>query len=242
MLTSKYRSINSILSNLLSNPLMEGITPADVARYTTEIISIMGIPMSYEDKTELIKIEDYRGELPCDILYIKQTRQRGKQFSNPMRYATDSFSSAYHEKNSPDIVNIDYIPRDHTYSLNNGMIYTGFKKGYVEMAYKAIKTDEEGFPMIPDNEKYARAVETYIKLKWYEIQWELGKIADKVLQRADQEYCWAVGAAQSYGQLQTIDQAVGFNNMITQMISNSLAGQKYFADLGEKEYFRKGSI
>lgn len=43
------------------------------------------------------------------------------------------------------------------------MIYVSFPKGAVEIAYKAVKTDEDGYPMIVDNEVYIAALEAYIK-------------------------------------------------------------------------------
>lgn len=242
MVTTNYISINSIFSALLANPLMEGITPSDIARYTFEIISLMGVPMLYDNKVETIEIKNYRGDLPCDILYIQQTRKLTQGGFMSMRYSADTFTSAYHEIGSPD-VKYDYdVARDFYYSLNHGKIYTSFEEGTIEMSYKSIATDEEGFPLIPDHVKFKRTVEAYIKLKWYEIQWELGKISDKVLQRADQEYCWNIGAAQNYGKLQTIDQAETFRGAFTRLLTNATAASKSFTDFGKQEYIRTGTI
>lgn len=244
MLTTNYRSLDTIFSKLLANPNMNGITPSDVASYTLECISFIGVPMAYENKVTVPPIEicDHRGDLPCDIVYIQQTRKRSGNLLAPMRYSTDTFTSGYHESGSPDVVSTANLPKDYYYSLNGGKIYTGFEEGQLEMSYKAVKTDEDGFPMIPDNEKYSRAVEAYIKLKWYEIQWELGNLPDKVLARADREYCFAVGSAQNYGHLQSLDQAESFTNMITNLVGNSLASKNYFQDLGRQHYFKTGSI
>lgn len=239
MVTSNYISINSIFSALLVNPLMEGITPSDIARYTFDIIALMGVPLIYDNKVVIITIEDYRGNLPCDLLYIQQTRN---QDGLPMRYSADTFTSAYHDIGSPDVVNDYDVVKDLYYSLNHGKIYTSFESGVIEMSFKAIAVDEDGLPLIPDHIKFKRTVEAYIKLKWYEIQWELGKISDKVLQRADQEYCWNVGAAQNYGKLQTIDQAETFRGAFTRLITNNTAASKSFTNFGQQEYIKTGSI
>lgn len=244
-LTTRYVSMKSMLNRLLSNPLMNGITEADVARYIGECISLIGAPMSYEDKVEELTVENYRAELPCDLLYIQQTRKVSRNAHKtelfPMRYASDTFHSSYHEVGSPDFVS-KATNYDWTYSLNNGVIYTNFKDGIIQQSYKALKTDEEGLPMIPDNVKFEKAVENYIKAEWYRIQWELGKISDKVLQKAEQERDWYVGAANTAAQLMTIDQAETFRAAFTRILNNSTTARQFFQNHGRQEFIKYGTI
>jgi hypothetical protein len=242
-LSTNYISIKAVLSRLFTNPLMEGISEADVAMYLADCMKLIGAPMSYEDKVATITISNYRGELPCELLYIQQTRKKETGTNNlyPMRYASDTFHSAYHQVGSPDFVTMP-SNYDWTYSLNNGMIYTNFKEGVIEQSYKGLKVDEDGLPMIPDNVKFEKAVEEYIKSQWYRRQWELGKISDKVLDKAEREYMWYVGAAGTAAQLQSIDQAETFRAAFTRILSNTTAAKKFFQDHGRQEYIKLGSI
>jgi hypothetical protein len=241
-LTTNYVSMKIMLGRILANPLMQGITESDVARYTTEVIALIGAPMAYENKVAEIEIKNYRGELPCDLLYIQQTRKvNDNKHLEPMRYASDTFHSAYHQVGSPDFADkpTNY---DWTYSLNNGMIYTNFETGALQQSYRAIKTDEEGLPMIPDNVKFSKAIEEYIKTQWYRIQWELGKISDKVLAKAEQEYAWYVGGANTTAQLMSIDQAETFRAAFTRILDNSTTAKQYFQNHGRQEYIKYGRI
>jgi hypothetical protein len=246
MLNSQYISIKEILSSLYKNPLMESLNEVDVAEYIADCVSLIGAPMAYEDKVGEYKIENYRGLLPFDMLYIWQTRKKNilsdtKVNLEPMRYASDTFHSKYHKVGSPDFVehtrNYDW-----TYSINNGWIYTNFKEGYVQQSYKGLKVDEDGLPMIPDNVKFKKAVENYVKAEWYRVLWELGKISDKVLYKAEQERDWYIGGANTTAQLQSIDQAETFKNSLTKLLSNANTGANSFQDLGRKEYIKVGSI
>lgn len=241
-LSTNYVSFKSILNRVYSNPLMEGANESDIAEYVGDVMSLIGAHSSYIDKVECMSIKNYRNELPCDLLYIQQTRKVGKNGNvTPMRYSSDIFQSAYHEIGSPDFFerpqNYDF-----NYSLNNGVIYTNFKEGDIEMSYKAIHTDAEGFPLVPDDVKFRLAVENYIKYRWYSIQWELGKIPDKVLQKVEQEYMWYVGAAETRAQLQTLDQAESFKNAFTKILLSNTSYSKSFTDLGRQEFIRQGSI
>lgn len=242
-LTTNYISINSILSRIYANPLMEGISQSDVATYLADCLKLIGAPMAYEDKVDTITITDYRAELPCEMLYIQQTRKvaaDGKTLY-PMRYASDTFHSAYHVVGSPDFAESS-DNYDWTYSLNNGYIYTNFKEGTIQQSYKALRVDEDGLPMIPDNVKFEKAIENYIKAEWYRIQWELGKISDKVLNKAEQERDWYVGGANTAAQLQTIDQAETFRAAFTKLLNNSTAARRFFQDHGRQEFIKYGRI
>jgi hypothetical protein len=241
-LNTNYISIKGVLSRVLSNPLMEGISEANVAMYIADAMKLIGASMSYENKVDTINISNYRGELPCELLYIQQTRKKDKDGGlQPMRYASDTFHSAYHEIGSPDFAEMS-SNYDWTYSINNGMIYTNFPEGTIEQSYKGLKLDEDGLPMIPDNVKFEKAIEEYIKTQWYRIQWELGKISDKVLAKAEQEYMWYVGGANTSAQLQTIDQAETFRSAFTKILDNSTAAKKFFQDHGRQEYIKYGRI
>lgn len=242
-LNTQYKSINSILSRVLNSPLIEGITEAQVAGYVADCMKLIGAPMAYEDKVATITIENNRGELPCDLLYIQQTRKYNPVSGalQSMRYSSDTFHSAYHEVGSPDFSDLSNN-YDNTYSLNNGVIYTSFKEGYLQQSYKGLKLDEDGLPMIPDNVKFELAIENYIKSQYYRIQWELGKISDKVLNKAEQEYQWYVGGANTTAQLMTIDQAETFRGAFTRILQNTTAAQKYFQDHGRQEYIKYGRI
>jgi len=242
MLTTKYISLNQVLSRLLMSPMMEGITESDVALYVADCMSLIGAPMSYHDKVQTIEICNYRGELPCDMLYIQQTRKRESNgVLRHMRYSSDTFHSAYHEVGSPDFM-AQPANYDFPYSLNNGMIYTSFESGTVEMSYKAIPVDKEGFPMVPEDSVFQLAIEWYVKEKWYTIQWELGKITDKVLNNTQQQCAWYIGKANTRAQLQSIDQAETFKAAFTRLLSNSLASHKSFSDFGRQEYIKIGKI
>ena len=233
-LNAKYISFRVIIDRIFENPLMQDINEDSIIRYIADCIKLIGAPAAYEDKLALIEIKNYRAELPCDLVYIQQTRRVSGTTLYPMRYSSDTFHSAYHEVGSPDF-NHNF---EHTYSINNGAIYTDFKEGTVEQSYKGLMVDPEGYPMITDNIKFIESIQNYIKVKHYTIQWELGKIPDKVLEAAKQEYAWYVGAAQTMGHLQSIDQAESFKNAFTRLIINPTAARTQFQDFGRQE-FRK---
>ena len=51
------------------------------------------------------------------------------------------------------------------YFIKPGWIVTNKDKGFIKLAYKAIATDERGYPLIPDTSSYQEAVYWYVVMK-----------------------------------------------------------------------------
>lgn len=58
-----------------------------------------------------------------------------------------------------------------TFSIQNGKLYTNFKEGSMYLMYNAFPLDEEGYPLIPDNEMVEKCIEYYIKSNILENIW-----------------------------------------------------------------------
>ena len=59
-----------------------------------------------------------------------------------------------------------YNPKDKPeYFIKPGWIVTNKNKGFIKLAYKAIATDERGYPLIPDLTSYQEAIYWYVVMK-----------------------------------------------------------------------------
>lgn len=58
-----------------------------------------------------------------------------------------------------------------TFTIENKNFYTNFKDGTVYLSYHAFPLDEDGYPMIPDNEMIEKCIEYYIKSNIFENLW-----------------------------------------------------------------------
>ena len=215
-----YISIKQVFDNILSHPLLEDLSTERMINYTQEFIRIVGSPVLFSDKSARVKIEDYRGMLPCDIINILQVRgEHGEEF----RYTTDTFHTS---KTSPEHTP-DYY---HTYKVQGNIIYTTIEEGYVEVVYQGIETDEDGYPLIVDNASFIKALELYIKKQWFTILFDLGKIQPMVLQNTKQEYAFYVGQAQNSLISPSLDEMENICNILNSMTIYNKAhrtGYKY---------------
>jgi len=86
---------------------------------------------------------------------------------------------------------------DITYLVQGGYIKTNMASGYLMVAYQAVPTDNEGYPMIPDNQSYMEAIYWYIAMKLMYPEWAAGRVRDAVYM--DAKRSWNFYCKQAYG-------------------------------------------
>lgn len=185
------------MDKLTRHPLLEDIPFETVVDYAADFMRIVGTPQSFLEKTEKIEIREYKGILPCDYYQMIQVRViDADKRMGAFRYSTDSFHMSSIKPKHGGL----------TYKIQGSCIITSIREGQIEIAYMAMPLDSEGYPLIPDNSSYSRALELYIKLQWFTTLFDTGKINSQVLVNTQQQYAWAVGQAQTDMVRPTIDQ------------------------------------
>lgn len=144
------------------------------------------------------------------------------------RYSTDTFHLSSNHINS--------VP--FTYKIQGSVIYTSNPEGFVEIAYQAIEVDECGLPVIPDDAKFMRALQAYIKVEHFGVLFDEGKIDPRIMERAEREYCFAVGACESEFHMLSLDKAESVANMAKALIGRDMEHYRGYATSGNKELLR----
>lgn len=223
----EYIDIQEVMDNVMMHPMLEDVTQDRILKYAIEFLKIVGIPNSFEEKVETIKVENYRASLPCDFYDMIQVKDTKTQIC--YRYTTDSFHLEHHKPDGPE----------YTYKIQGNIIYTSFKDRDITISYRAMKVNEDGFPMIYGEPAYVRALELYIKLQCFTILFDMGKLPLPVLQNLQQEYAWAVGQAQSSLVIPSFDRMESIANMWTTLVQRTTEHSRGFKSLGQKEFIRR---
>ena|SRR3990167_8159234 len=167
---------------------------SDVIEWLAEGINLLGVEPSYEDKiSSAIELTNGRGELPCDIAYIRMVRD----FDTQMVFvrSSDQFHLSNYYRCEDEEVSNNCYPENLTYICENGYIFTPIKEGNLEIAYKAIPTDKEGLPTIPDDDKYIRAMSSYIAERIAFKLYLQDKLTRDKFQMIERDRDWAFGSA-----------------------------------------------
>lgn len=225
-MSEQYTNIRLILDKIMRHPLMQDISLETAIDYTVDFMRIVGVPNMFMEKTAIIEVEKYRAMLPCDYYQMIQIRKiNGPAF----RYSSDSFHmSECKDSNGRDLADL-------TYKIQGNVIYTSIESGEIEISYEAIATDDEGYPLLPDNSSFTRALRLYIKKEHFTTLFELGKIQPVVFNQALQDYAWAVGDCQTEFNRLSIDKAESFYNSWRTLILRDTEHRTGFINNGTKE-------
>ena len=222
-----------ILDRLLRHPLLTDLNLETAIQYTLDFIGAMGLPNVYVDKVETIDINEYRGELPCDLISINQVRLHKNGIA--LRAMTDNFN-AYP---THDHEGRDWGERgEPSFKTQGRVIFTSIRHEKVDISYKAIMLDDEGLPLIPDNSIFLKALELYIKKEWFTILFDMGKISPAVLNNTQQEYAFKAGQCNNEFVIPSVSEMESITNVLNQLVPRVTAFRNGFKNLGDKEYIR----
>lgn len=250
----QYTSISRVLDDLIDHPLLRNITLEQVIRHTLRFISLHGYPRLYKDQIAEIEIKGHKGLLPCDLISIIQVKD--KCTDTCLRAMTDTFTPGMNPEPQRESRNREYpdnaIPsrgeylppireckEEKTFKTQGRILYTSFLEGKVEVTYKAIPTDDSGFPLLIDNETYLNALEAYIKMKVLTVMYDTGKIQSGVLSNAQTEYAWAARQVEMEFTMPSMSEMESISRYLNTMIKPVTHFDTGFKNLGDREYRRR---
>lgn len=243
MLNGKYVKLETIVEMVYRDTgFIVDIDWVDIAEWVGSCLDLIGASMQYVHRitdgndVPYIEIVNGRGELPCDLLEIIETRTCE---GTPMRYSTDSFHMKLHSKNCPDLLCSSSI----TYKLREGYIWTNsaYMNGKIEMAYLAFPTDERGYPLIPDNETFKQAVVAFVSERIGRRLFLRNQIAGDKYRLLEQDRMWYIGKAQTKALIPNRDKTKSIENQFKRIVSLKGERDDGFANISVEQVLRNQS-
>lgn len=124
---------------------------------------------------------------------------------------------------------------DLVYTITDSYIKTNVKSGYLMVAYQAIPTDGDGYPLVPDNQSFIDALYWYITMKMLYPQWAQGQVRDAVYY--DARRSWNFHCKQAYGEamMPNSDQMESIKNTWLKLVPEINHHDTFYSTLGQKE-------
>ena len=151
------------------------------------------------------------------------------------RRPKDLLNNVQHEYIPPRRVGVEEM----SFKTQGRVIFTSFPVGRIEVAYKAIPVDEDGFPLLIDNETYLNALEAYIKVKVFTVKFDTNNMSAGVLSNAQTDYAWAARLLQSEMTTPSVSEMESITRYLNTLIKPVTHFDNGFKNLGDREYRRR---
>lgn len=139
-----------------------------------------------------------------------------------------------------DILNSTEV-EEPTYWIKPGWIVLNKKQGYIKLAYKAIATDERGYPLIPDLTSYQEAIYWYVMMKLSFPKFLKGTLGGKVTYNQNTYFYiqqqWNFYRNQAYAEaiMPNEDEMRSIKNEWTKLIPDWDADDTFFKHTGSRQ-------
>lgn len=194
----QYTSLKTVIGNVIRNTrIQDSSFIADIHEWLYEAMSQLETKFSLEGKYEDVRIDFHKAKLPCGLRYIDGVQFEGHRLregggarpaqrdksvgysGSTSAFATDIEKQSFnnHQLYVTNLISLEQLPAidDKLYYFTDmGYINTSFSEGIVTIYYRGIKTDEDGFPMIPDNPNYIQALYWYCRAMMIGAGWKDG--------------------------------------------------------------------
>ena len=193
-----YTTFKEIIVRLYRNKLMENLDEQQIASYTMQFCRLMGSPFILDDIAVELPIINHIAILPKGTFSVSRIYEINPDNEEKRNYKVN-MSSEQDDESLLKYPQIGLNRRDLKYKVENNRIIFNIESGKVRVYISVLRLDEEGFPLIPNEESFLSALENYIKVQYFTILADMdgynGGLQNS-LNRAKQEYAWYSGKAQ----------------------------------------------
>ena len=213
----------------------EEIPESSIYEWIAEALSLIGAYSQCDEVSDCIELTAGRAKLPCDFYKIVTISFNG----HPVHWATNTSANNYQCDNC-QIPVCSSGCCDYTFYMNDNYIITNIgldenTNQNICIVYLAIPVDDAGFPMVPDDVYYMKALVAFVTYMLDFQEFRKGKIADKVFQYSKSEWEFYVNSARASALMPNLAKLERLKNIWRRLIPLTNEYDRGFINLGKKE-------
>lgn len=179
--------------------------------------------------------------LPTDPNNLAAERQEIKSEHEEMKYKYPTTQSQFATVNGMKYLR-NRLNEKPEYFIKPGWIATNMRDGYIKLQYKAIATDERGYPLIPDTTSYQEAIYWYVVMKINFSKYLKGKLGGKGVNNNGAVYSylqqqWNFYRNQAYAEamMPTADDMQNIKRDWNKLIPDWDGDETFFSNIGKQQ-------
>jgi len=226
---TRFKSVKSILNKLYRDlEANTELNQSDIIEWCGEAMSMIGAYSQYRNVSANPTVANYRVALPCDFVYLIDITYN----SRPMSYQNKSMLNNYL---CPDCNKIPHCCTSETFYIENGFLNTSFEEGEICIIYQAVMVDDEGYPMIPDNVYFDKALASYCTYMLDRIAYRKGKIPEKIMRDSERDWYYYVNSARGSANQPSLAELENLKNLWVRLMPLQNEYKSSFSNINNQE-------
>lgn len=223
-----YKSIKTIMAGLYRDlGYNTEINFGDCVEWIAECLMMIGAYAQFEEDQKCVEVCNHEAQLPCGFYKLIEMNYDGK----PIMWSSNTMASLYGCEGCkiPSCCTSEY------FYITESHIKTSFKEGKLCMTYLAIPTDEDGYPMIPDDVYYDKALKAYCTYMLDRIEFRKGKLPEAAYRDSEKDHLFYINSARGAANMPNLQQLERLKNVWVRMIPQQNEFNKNFRNTGTQE-------
>lgn len=225
----KFKSVKSIIAGLYRDlGSNTEINESDVIEWCSEALSLIGSYPQLKEVSLTLTLANHRVSLPCDFVYLKDINFQG----HPLSWSTKSAVNNY---NCPDCDTIPKCCTENNFYIQDGILNSSIKEGDICIVYLGVPVDDEGFPLVPDNVYFDKALKAYVTYMLDKQQFRRGILPEAVFARSERDWLFYVNSARGSANMPDAQKMERLKNTWVRLIPNQNGYASNFQNLESRE-------
>lgn len=234
-------SIKAVIANIYRDLGLSTELPTDdVIEWIGSALEFIGAYGQYEPKIAEFDIDEYKVKIPLDLYKLVYVTYNGYPLTFAGKHLGNNIFCPNCTIPTQDINTTNGTLSTSgcggaTFYLNDTYIITSIQTGKICLEYIAIPVDEDGYPLVPDNVSYMKALTCYVTKMLDYREWRKGNIPDKVFQHSEKEWNWYCAQAKGAANMPDLGQLERLKNVMVRLIPKQNEFNTLFRTNGSQE-------
>lgn len=225
---SGYKSIRTIIEGLYRDlDYNTELNEISIISWCGEALLLIGAYSQFTEEIKCVDVCNHEAELPCDFYKLIDISHNKRA----MHWATKTLAAQY----GCDGCKISNCCTENEFYITNFTLRTSFKEGSVCLNYLAVPTDEEGYPLIPDDVYFDKALKSYCTYMLDRIEFRKAKIPEVAYRDSEKDWYFYVSSAKGSANMPNAAQMENLLNTWVRLIPKQNLYNKNFRGLTDKE-------
>lgn len=225
----KFKSSKSLIAGLYRDlGSNTELNESDLLEWFAEALSLIGSYPQLNEIPTILTLSNHRVSLPCDFVYLKDITHQGIPLSWSVKSAVNNY-------NCPECNTIPKCCTENNFYIQDGILNSSIESGDICIIYLGVPIDDEGYPLVPDNIYFDKALKSYVTYMLDRQLFRRGMMPEAVFVRSEKDWLFYVNSARGSANMPDAAKMERLKNVWVRLIPNQNGYKSNFQNLENGE-------